>query len=185
MPDCIQSPPTQCFPLTYITKMKEKMTLAAWYGSIELLSSHMNIALVTLHWKNDFVQGLGLKNCLCPRVQVKDRLWRTWPKCSKTLSRHSWCLLRLVKSIGRTRTSLAERPWLLPASMHLSLISSSRSLDLAEMTNLAPCFAASMAQAAPIPVDAPVTQTTWPFSSSKIWQELNSINSSVHSVYKK
>ena len=34
------------------------------------------------------------------------------------------------------------------------------------MTSFAPCLAASIAIAAPIPVDAPVTQTTCPFRSS-------------------
>ena len=41
----------------------------------------------------------------------------------------------------------------------------SLSSDRAEITSLAPCFAASIASAAPMPVDAPVIQITCPFKS--------------------
>ena len=41
----------------------------------------------------------------------------------------------------------------------------SLSSDRAEITILAPCFAASIASAAPMPVDAPVIQITCPFKS--------------------
>ena len=60
-----------------------------------------------------------------------------------------------------------------PESLHRCILPRQRCLtalslssDRAEITSLAPCFAASIASAAPMPVDAPVIQITCPFKSS-------------------
>ena len=52
---------------------------------------------------------------------------------------------------------------ILPRQRCLTVLSLSS--DRAEITSLAPCFAASIASAAPMPVDAPVIQITCPFKS--------------------
>ena len=46
------------------------------------------------------------------------------------------------------------------------------SSERAEITSFAPCLAASTASAAPIPVDAPVIQITFPFKSSSAKKSL-------------
>ena len=58
---------------------------------------------------------------------------------------------------------MSWKPCILPRQRCLTALSLSS--DRAEITILAPCFAASIASAAPMPVDAPVIQITCPFKS--------------------
>lgn len=68
---------------------------------------------------------------------------------------------------GRFTAGLKIGSTLILIPKHFCLISSSKVLFLAVRTNLAPSFAASIAQLAPIPVEAPLIQRTCPFKSSK------------------
>ena len=127
-------------------------------------------------------------------IEHEKRIRNTFSKCRMTLSTHFWWLSNLVISIGSTRTSFSIKPWYLPTSkncqilikfwgckvkiiskfpkgLHKCILPRQRCLtalslssDRAEITSLAPCFAASIASAAPMPVDAPVIQITCPFT---------------------
>lgn len=73
----------------------------------------------------------------------------------------------IVLALNRKKSCNFEPTCLMISPRQRRLISFSLSSDRAERTSFAPCSAASFAKAAPMPVEAPVIQMTFPFKSPR------------------